>query len=422
MSAWERPEVPSLPGVGAVPAIFDSQSERLITAQPVHKQAKLYVCGVTPYDATHLGHAFTYLTYDILLRAWRDSGIDTIYVQNVTDIDDPLLERAKQTGVRWQDLAGEQLALFESDMAALRMLPPDHFVSVTQAMSLIQADVERLRDSGFAYTVHTRENDSVFEDYYFDITAAQQDQLWQLGHLSHLNRSTMLSIAAERGGDPNHPGKRDPLDPCLWRAARPDEPSWESALGAGRPGWHIECASIALHFVGSELTVQGGGTDLQFPHHEMSAAHAQALSGHPLAHIYAHSALVGYAGEKMSKSRGNLVFVSRLRADGFEPDAIRLALLQHHYRTEWEWFDVMMTQASSLLGEWRALLDASDRGERAETTADADSEFLAALRGYLADDLNTPAMIRHLDECIRSRRASVAIIRNAADALLGIRV
>lgn len=422
MSAWPRPEVPQLPGVGLIPQLFDTQSQQLVPADPAHKNATLYVCGITPYDATHLGHAFTYLTYDTLLRAWRDSGIDAIYAQNVTDVDEPLFERANQTGVDWRDLGRQQIALFESDMAALRVLPPDHFVTVTQAMPLIHKDVSELERRGFAYSVLTSEHGIDYHDYYFDIARAQQSGSWILGHLSHLTAPAMLEIAAERGGDPYKNGKRNPLDPCLWRAKRPEEPSWESPLGSGRPGWHIECASIALHYLGAEVTVQGGGADLQFPHHEMSASHALALSGHPLARIYSHSALVSYQGEKMSKSRGNLVFVSKLLADGFEADAVRLSLLQHHYRREWEWRDDMIGDASGLLAEWRSLMTGRESDDTRSSSDATDEAYLSDMRRHLSEDLDTPAMLLRLDDAIRSGAVRTELLRASADALLGLRI
>lgn len=422
MLAWERPELVNLPGQGRLPIIFDTKTQRLVDAQPRGKRATLYVCGITPYDATHLGHAFTYLTYDTLIRAWRDCGVETLYAQNVTDVDEPLFERAAQTGVDWQRLGEQQIELFREDMRELRLVPPEHFISVTEAMSLIRDDVKALVDAGFAYQTRITDDGREYADYYFDVQALERAQAWRLGDISHLSVVEMIETAAARGGDPNRPGKHSALDPCLWRESRPGEPSWQSEIGDGRPGWHIECASIALHYLGADLTVQGGGADLQFPHHEMSSSHAHALAGRPLAGIFSHSALVSYRGEKMSKSLGNLVFVSQLRRSGYEPDAIRLALLQHHYRTEWEWFDEMMLDASEKLNTWRSMLAMRPTGESTQNHAEQGDSFLAEFRALLSEDLNTPGMLALLEEEIHRGLVNPSLLRQAADALLGLRL
>lgn len=422
MRAWERPELVNLPGQGRIPKIFDSQTQRLVEAQPKGKRATLYVCGITPYDATHLGHAFTYLTYDTLIRAWRDCGVETLYAQNVTDIDEPLFERANQTGVDWKELGERQINLFREDMRELRIVPPDHFIAVTEAMSLIRDDVQSLVDAGFAYQARITDGGREYEDFYFDVQAVEREQPWRLGDISHLSEAGMIEAAAARGGDPFQAGKRSALDPCLWRESRPGEPTWPSAIGGGRPGWHIECASIALHYLGSDLTVQGGGADLQFPHHEMSASHAQALAGCRLAGIFSHSALVSYQGEKMSKSLGNLVFVSHLRQNGYEPDAIRLALLQHHYRTEWEWFDGMIIDAVEKLQSWRAKLEPIATVEQHRELDSHSDAFLTEFRRLLSQDLDTPSMVLLLDEELHRGKVNSALLRRAANALLGLRL
>jgi L-cysteine:1D-myo-inositol 2-amino-2-deoxy-alpha-D-glucopyranoside ligase len=287
----------------------------------------MYVCGITPYDATHMGHAASYVAFDLLNRAWRAAGQRVSYVQNVTDIDDPLLERATAIGVDWRDLAASQIELFRSDMEALNVLAPDSYVGAVESIPLIVPAIERLLDLGLAYRVAgtAGEPDG---DVYYDVEAASKHSVdtdaWTLGAISGLGEAEMLELFSERGGDPGRAGKRQALDPLLWRVAREGEPSWEGGeLGSGRPGWHIECTVIAQRYLPSPFTVQGGGSDLVFPHHEMGAGHAYSLSGRPLARHFAHAGMVGLDGEKMSKSKGNLVLVSKLRAAGEEPATVR---------------------------------------------------------------------------------------------------
>jgi L-cysteine:1D-myo-inositol 2-amino-2-deoxy-alpha-D-glucopyranoside ligase len=361
------------------------------------------VCGITPYDATHLGHAATYLAYDTLIRLWLDAGFDVDYVQNTTDVDDPLLERAFRDGVDWRTLADEQTALFRSDMESLSIIPPDHYVAVTEMVSEISDAVRLLRDRGIAYRIDT--------DYYFDSRAAEAQSPWTLGDESHYDRATMLVLSAERGGDPERAGKRDPLDPLLWRGARDGEPSWPSPLGAGRPGWHIECSVIAAEYLDVPVTVKGGGRDLIFPHHEFSAGHTAALSGVPLAEIYSHTALIAYEGEKMSKSLGNLVFVSALTADGIDPRAIRLTLLAQHYRVDWEYSSLLLESASDRLDTW--VFWAQD------ATAEG-AHGIAELRDILANDLDTPGALAYVDTLIASGEHATAALIAAIHALLGI--
>ncbi|HCE60205.1 MAG TPA: cysteine--1-D-myo-inosityl 2-amino-2-deoxy-alpha-D-glucopyranoside ligase, partial [Janibacter terrae] len=258
--------------------------------------ARVYVCGVTPYDTTHMGHAATYVTFDLVGRALRDGGREVVYVQNVTDVDDPLFERAARDALDWRELGQAQIALFLEDMTALGVIPPDHFMGVMESMPTIIASVQALVERGVTYEVV----EDGARDTYLDLAAAGG-----LGELSHLDRDTMLAYSAERGGDPQRPGKRDPLDPLLWRGERDGEPAWAAGcLGRGRPGWHIECTAIAMEHLGDHLDVQGGGTDLVFPHHEMSVVQAEALTGErPFARHTAHQAMVAYDGEKMSKSK-----------------------------------------------------------------------------------------------------------------------
>ncbi|GGL93153.1 cysteine--1-D-myo-inosityl 2-amino-2-deoxy-alpha-D-glucopyranoside ligase [Nakamurella endophytica] len=409
MRAWPAPEVPDLPGGTAAdrPALrlYDSSSGTVRPSRP-GATARLYVCGITPYDATHLGHAATYLAFDVLQRVWRDQGHRVHYVQNITDVDDPLLERADRDGVAWQDLAAEQIELFRADMTALRVLPPDDYIGAVEAMGEIAAAVQRLLDLGAAYRV----DDADHPDVYFDISATGR-----FGYESRYDTPTMLALSAERGGDPDRPGKRDPLDPLLWRTERPGEPAWESPMGRGRAGWHVECAVIAGSRLGTGIDVQGGGSDLIFPHHECSAAHAEALTGQQrFADHYTHAAMIALDGEKMSKSRGNLVFVSRLRAEGVDPMAVRTALLSGHYRQDREWTADLLRVAEKRLAGWRA-------AARRPGTEGADGgAVLAALRDALADDLNTPAALAALDAWAHDDRLAGELVADAADALLGI--
>lgn len=412
MRTWTAPELPQLPGLGQLPKLFNTAAARLEYPPLKDDTATLYVCGITPYDATHLGHAATYLAFDIMQRAWRDAGVETIYAQNITDIDDPLLERANATGVHWRQLADEEIALFRSDMFRLGMLPPQHYIAVTEQIPEIAEAVLELRERGFVYSVPTP--DAEGEDLYFDTEAAATGSEWRLGDVAPYEQELMLLLSAERGGDPDRPGKRHPLDPLLWRAARAHEPSWESPLGAGRPGWHIECSVISARALGNAFTVQGGGADLIFPHHEFTAAHATALSGTPLAHAYCHVGLISYQGHKMSKSRGNLVLVSKLLAQGAEAAAIRLAILAHHYRSEWEWFDEDLHRAERRLAAWRAGLR-----REGEDLADAH-EVLAQLRQALANDLDTPVMLALLDAAFDRGVDHSELLADAVLALLGV--
>ena len=404
MKSWTRPVVPQLPGRASVPRLFDSATRVLREATP-SGTATLYVCGITPYDATHIGHANTYLAFDTLVRLWTDGGFGVRYAQNVTDIDDPLLERATATGVDWRTLAAEQIELFRGDMESLRIIPPNDYVAVTDVITPVAEAVDRLLEADIAYRVD--------DDVYFD-NAAAASVAWTLGDESGFDRATMLALSAERGGDPQRPGKRDALDPMLWLSERDGEPSWPSVVGAGRPGWHIECSVIAQRYLDTPITVQGGGSDLVFPHHEFSAGHAAALTGHRLADSYVHAGMVAYDGEKMSKSLGNLVFVSQLTADGVDPRAIRLALLDRHYRADWEWTRVQLTEAECRLATWETwAADFSDR---------ADATLLEALRSALADDLDTPTAVAAVDAHVASGARATQTDLDAIDALLGVRL
>ncbi|MGH3507456.1 MAG: cysteine--1-D-myo-inosityl 2-amino-2-deoxy-alpha-D-glucopyranoside ligase [Nocardioidaceae bacterium] len=408
MHAWEPPTVSSLPrerfGDAPALALFDTRRGRVEPTRP-GDEARIYVCGITPYDATHLGHAATYVAFDLVVRAWRESGRRVHYVQNVTDIDDPLLERAAETGQDWRELADEETQLFREDMAALSVIPPDAYVGAVESMDLVVAMVDRLRKAGSVYDVDG--------DLYFSVTADPT-----FGSVSGLDRTAMLPLFKERGGDPDRPGKRDPLDCLLWQRQRPGEPGWESTLGTGRPGWHVECAAIAYEHLGGGFDVQGGGSDLIFPHHEMCAAEAQvAHPEHRFAESYVHAGMVGYKGDKMSKSLGNLVLVSRLRADGVDPRALRLTLMSQHYRGDWEWEAAMLVAAEERLERWGAAV--SEGGIDPAST-------VAAVRRSLADDLDAPAALAAVDAWVAASEGKQAVpgsgevIRGLVDASLGV--
>jgi L-cysteine:1D-myo-inositol 2-amino-2-deoxy-alpha-D-glucopyranoside ligase len=371
----------------------------------------MYVCGITPYDATHLGHAATYLAFDLIHRQWLDNRHDVHYVQNITDIDDPLLERAERDQDDWIVLGMRETALFREDMIALRILPPKDYIGAVESIPEVVEQVAKLLAGGAAYRV----DDARHPDIYFDHTATGR-----FGYESNYDEPTMLELFGERGGDPDRPGKRHPLDAVLWRAAREGEPSWDTELGPGRPGWHIECCAIALNRLGNNIDVQGGGSDLAFPHHEFSAAHAEALTGdYPFARHYVHAGMIGLDGEKMSKSRGNLVFVSRLRADGVDPMAVRLALLSGHYRTDRAWTDDVLADGLRRLDTWR-------RAVNGPTGPDA-TDTVARLRDHLSDDLDTPAALAAVDawaaEALTGHGPDADApgqVRTAVDALLGV--
>ena len=404
--------MPSLPQSSAVPRLqaFDTATQQLVQVGPDTGTASIYVCGITPYDATHIGHANTYVAFDLLHRVWRDRGLEVNYVQNVTDIDDPLLERAADIGIGWAELAEQQIQLFREDMAALNVLPPQHYVGAVESMPLIVDLIEELRRRQAVYLV----DDSEFEDLYF---AQGSDP--DFGSLAHLSEDEAIAIFAERGGDPDRGGKKAPLDCLIWRHARAGEPSWESGVGAGRPGWHTECTAIALDRLGPGFDVQAGGSDLIFPHHEMSAAQGRVAADQPFAQAYLHSGMVGLDGEKMSKSKGNLVFVSRLLASEVDPMAIRLALLAHHYRDDWDWTDEVLVSAESRLSRWREAV-------RLDAGLNAD-EVLVQVRGALAHDLDAPAALAAVDAWAGASVAidsddteAPALVARACDALLGV--
>jgi len=403
MRAWPAPEVPPLPGGGPTLRLHDSATGQLRPTAP-GPTARIYVCGITPYDATHIGHAATYVAFDLVGRAWRDAGHQVHYVQNVTDVDDPLLERAQRDGEDWRGLADREIDLFREDMAALGVIPPEDFVGAVEAIPRIVEAVRALQGKGAAYDVDG--------DTYFAVHADPR-----FGSVSNLDEAEMLRLFAERGGDPDRVGKKHPLDCLLWQSGRPDEPAWDTELGSGRPGWHIECTAIALDHLGAGFDVQGGGSDLAFPHHEMGASEGHVLTGDwPFAQHYVHAGMVALDGEKMSKSKGNLVFVSALRRAGRDPMAIRLALLAHHYRSDWEWTDAELTAAEQRLEAWRTAV--------ARQKTPASAELVERLRGALAHDLDAPAALAAVDAWAAEDGSddAGAEATQAVDALLGVRL
>jgi len=352
----------------------------------------MYTCGITPYDATHIGHAAVYLTYDVLQRRLRDRGHDTRAVRNVTDVDDDILRRARELGVHYLDLAAAETARFDDDMRALDMLPAWSEPRATSAIPDIRGFIGMVLDRGYAYQAGG--------GVYFDVSRFER-----FGQISHLSREVLLALAAERGGNVDDPHKSDPLDFVLWQPSADDEPAWESLWGPGRPGWHIECSALAMRELGTTIDLHGGGADLIFPHHESEAAQSEAATGERFVRHWMHQAMVRMDGEKMSKSLGNLVFVSDLRKV-WDTRAIRLAVLAHHYRQSWDWTDEVMEHAAATLARW------DDAAARAARGGEA---VLTAVRVALDDDLDTPTAVRVIDEA-----ASAGEDITAAAALLGV--
>jgi L-cysteine:1D-myo-inositol 2-amino-2-deoxy-alpha-D-glucopyranoside ligase len=336
----------------------------------------MYVCGITPYDSTHLGHAATYLTYDLLIRRLEELGHEVRMVRNITDVDDSILPKARELGVPYLELAEAEVARFHSDMTALEMREPVAEPRATESIPRIIDLVAELLEAGHAYlTAGTA---------YFDVSTFPE-----FGKLSHYTEEQMVRLARARGGNPDDPHRRHPLDFVLWQPSLSDEPAWRAPFGVGRPGWHIECSAMAMHEHGPTLDLHGGGTDLIFPHHECEIAQSESLTGEPFARHWLHSAMVNYEGEKMSKSLGNLVFVSDLLKVA-DPRAIRLALMRHHYRHGFEWFDTDLEDGTALL---HRLLAAAERPAGPDPTA-----YARRVRDAIDDDLETPRALDALDD------------------------
>ena len=413
MKSWASVAIPPLEKAFRIPPlqIFDTAAQKISQVE-VKSLYRMYVCGITPYDATHLGHANTYLAFDLLHRYLLASGAKVKFVQNITDIDDPLLERANRDGIDWRDLAASQIDLFSSDMVALHVLPPDNYIGAVDAIDLVVDAISALETADTVYKVEN--------DLYFKVHSDAQ-----FGSRSHLSQDQMLKIFSERGGDPDRDGKHDPLDALLWLAQRPGEPGWESKYGIGRPGWHIECCAIALNYLDidtsskTSIDFQGGGSDLIFPHHEMSAAQSKVMNNKEFASHYVHAGMIGLDGEKMSKSKGNLVFVSQLLREGVDAMVIRTALLRHHYRSDHMWHNSELDDAAKFLDELRLCLS---RPEVAPT-----DRTIEAVISSLSEDLNTPGALSALQSWIAATHegqtgGDPGELSRAIDALLGIAI
>ncbi|MFP5327474.1 MAG: cysteine--tRNA ligase [Acidimicrobiia bacterium] len=353
--------------------LYDTARREVVSFEP-GELVTMYTCGITPYDSTHIGHATVFLTYDVLQRRLRDIGHQTQCVRNITDVDDSILAKARELGVFYLDLAAEEILRFQADMAALGALKCWSEPRATSAIPDILGFIGMVLESGYAYEAGGA--------VYFDVA-----RFPRFGQISQLDEATMLRFAAERGGNPDDPHKRNPLDFVLWQPSLADEPAWDSLWGPGRPGWHIECSALALRELGTTIDLHGGGADLIFPHHECEAAQSEAATGAPFVRHWMHVEYVRLGGEKMSKSLGNLVFVSDLLKE-WDPRVVRLAILSNHYRTSWEWQDSMLSAAAERLELWQA--------------AGPGGDGLAAVRGALDDDLDAPAALAAIDEAARS--------------------
>ena len=412
MKSWSPVEVPPLHSRYQLSQLSLTNSKTgLIQVIPAKSAYRMYVCGITPYDATHLGHAATYLTFDLIGRYLLATGSVVTYVQNITDIDDPLLERATRDGVDWKELAHSQIELFTSDMECLRVIPPESYIGAVEAIPLIIDAIQSLQKHGSIYPIN--------HDYYFSNSPEST-----FGELSHLSQKEMEETFSQRGGDPDLPGKLHTLDCLVWMSQREGEPGWPSILGTGRPGWHIECTAIALEYLHPDpidsflIDIQGGGNDLIFPHHEMCRSQAKVLTGKELAANYVHAGMIGLDGEKMSKSKGNLVLVSKLVSKGINPMAIRYALMGHHYRDDQMWSEELLSKASS---SFEKLKLACSLTEVQET-----SILIRAITSALANDLDTPTVIKLLDnwaeESLRGGTGGDSDdLKTSLDALLGLK-
>ena len=409
MKSWNEVAIPAGDFAFVFPSLQLTNSASGTKDSLAHKPLyRMYVCGITPYDATHLGHAATYLTFDLINRYLRATGAEVLYVQNITDVDDPLLERANRDGVDWSHLAHQQIDLFKADMVDLRVIPPAHYIGAVEAIPLVVNAIAELQEQSSIYSVNT--------DYYFSVKSDSK-----FGFRSNLSQQHMLDIFSQRGGDPDRVGKQDPLDCLVWMSQRVNEPGWDSSLGKGRPGWHIECTAIALRNLpkasSTSITLQAGGNDLMFPHHYMTALQARALTGVEFASCYCHAGMIGLDGEKMSKSRGNLVFVSKLRQEGVSPALIRIALFSGRYCADRMWSRELIEDAGKILAR---LISALSRQEVAPTF-----EVVQEIVNAISDDLNTPKVFDLLNTwCLKSEEGKVGgspgEISRALDTYLGI--
>ncbi|HVA25133.1 MAG TPA: cysteine--tRNA ligase [Chloroflexota bacterium] len=371
--------------------LFNSLSGRKEAFVPSSSPVTMYVCGVTPYDTTHVGHAFTYVVFDVLQRYLRVRGHPVRYVSNITDVDDSILERARQRKVDYRELGAQQTEQFLRDMRNLNVLAPDVRPKASEEIPHMIGIVRRLLDRGAAYAVDGW--------VYFSIAAFPE-----YGQLGKVSREDMLRLSAERGADPDDPRKRDGLDFVLWQPSLADEPSWPAPWGAGRPGWHLECTAMSLRYLGESIDVHGGGADLVFPHHESEIAQSELYTGaKPFARFWVHTGMVRYHGEKMSKSLGNLVLARDLLRD-WGPAAVRMCLLSHHYRDGWDFEDGSVAAYEALAGRLDAIPN-SGEGE-----PPAEDAFWSAMN----DDLDTPVALQHLERRLGQAEAGD---RRAAAAL-----
>ena len=413
MNSWPEVEIPAIAAKFDKPPLTLSDTASATKQQVANKPVyRMYVCGITPYDATHLGHAATYLTFDLINRYLRLLGSEVQYVQNITDIDDPLLERANRDGVDWRELAHQQIDLFRGDMVNLRVIPPAHYIGAVDAIPLVTQAITKLDERKSIYSVDT--------DLYFSV---HDDE--DFGSRSHLTAEQMLQIFSERGGDPARIGKKDPLDCLVWMSQRPNEPGWDSPFSIGRPGWHIECTAIAIEYLkpsdsdSTLIDIQGGGSDLIFPHHEMCAAQAKVLSGKELAAHYVHAGMIGLDGEKMSKSLGNLVFVSKLVAAGRNPMAIRWALMKSHYRQDRMWNEEILVEAEMEIAQLRAVLSSESFG--------STDQLIQGIISAIADDLDTPKALSLINDWVNAATIhetsnDAQELLNVLDAVLGLKL
>jgi L-cysteine:1D-myo-inositol 2-amino-2-deoxy-alpha-D-glucopyranoside ligase len=405
MNSWPKPFVPSLINHDFPPLNINDSSAGLIQFEK-SEDFRMYVCGITPYDATHLGHAATYLAFDLIYRYQLLSGKNIKFVENITDIDDPLLERANRDKVDWSALADSQINLFKSDMSALRVVPPEHFIKVTESLTIIEEFIKRLAKNGYLYEIEN--------DYYFAVEQFLADL--------PIPVDEAVKVFSERGGDPHRVGKKHPLDPLVWSAHVGNEPGWESSFGLGRPGWHVECTAIACHYLDKNennpiVSLQGGGSDLIFPHHFMSAQIIQAAYGREFSESFVHAAMISLDGEKMSKSKGNLVFVSKLLESGIDPMILRWALLRGHFQQDRAWSNELLEISTK---EVELVRSALAQSEVADT-----KNVINSLIQDISNNLDTPSALDRLTKWANLSQSNPIVnqsglMARAVDSLLGL--
>ena len=405
MNSWPKPFVPSLINHDFPPLNIKDSSTGLIQFEK-SEDFRMYVCGITPYDATHLGHAATYLAFDLIYRYQFLSGKNIKFVENITDIDDPLLERANRDKVDWSALADSQINLFKSDMSALRVVPPEHFIKVTESLTIIEEFIKRLAKNGYLYEIEN--------DYYFAVEQFLADL--------PIPVDEAVKVFSERGGDPHRVGKKHPLDPLVWSAHVGNEPGWESSFGFGRPGWHVECTAIACHYLDENeknpiVSLQGGGSDLIFPHHFMSAQIIQAAYGRKFSESFVHAAMISLDGEKMSKSKGNLIFVSKLLESGIDPMILRWALLRGHYQQDRAWSNELLEISTK---EVELVRSALAQSEVADT-----NNVINSLIQDISNNLDTPSALDRLTKWANLSQSNPTVnqsglMARAVDSLLGL--